>query len=139
MQNFSIVYACLQGRWIDGHRKLSLETVSGHESQVRFDPCMRQRSALSPGITTLYTWFITQVPALPPDLRTGSKAWWFQRKLLLPQPFKCLMLSVVILQSNTVVPDHFYVLYSICFLKALSFLVNNPGQVKYGRNAGCDP
>lgn len=137
MQNFSIVYACLQGRWIDGHRKLSLET--GHESQVRFDSCIRQRSALSPGITTLYTWFITQVPALPPDLRTGSKAWWFQRKLLLPQPFKCLMLSVVILQSNTVVPDHFYVLYSICFLKALSFLVNNPGQVKYGRNAGCDP
>lgn len=93
----------------------------------------------APGITTLSTWFRTQVPALPPGLRTGFKTWWFHRKLPLPQLFQCLMLSVVILQSNTVVPDHFYVLYSICFLKALSFLVNNPGQVKYGRNVGCDP
>lgn len=41
--------------------------------------------------------------------------------------------------ENTVVPDHFCVLYSVCFLKALRFPVNNPGQVKYGRNTGCDP
>lgn len=116
MENFPTVQAWLQDRGLMGTENPPWKQPQLMKVKWDLTLALGRDLLWAPGITTIYPCLITQVPALPPDLRTGSKTWCFQRKLLLPQPWNCLVLSVVILQRTLL----YQIISVFCTLSASS-------------------